>query len=111
MSKRKTQNSGAVIFKFPKAAKPKPQPQAQNGPWWVDEANYILTQARQYPQVDCLIHDRTRAFIHIAARWPNPPNEKQTAWLLGIADMVEERVESLKALEADKTPPTSPGAA
>jgi hypothetical protein len=98
-------NNGEVI-KFPKKPKQKPQPpQAQNKPWWVDEANYILTQARQYPQVDCLIQDRTRSFIHIAARWPNPPNEKQTAWLLGVADMVEERVESLKALEADKTPP------
>jgi hypothetical protein len=107
-------NSRSAVIKFPKTPKPKPESPKAKLPWWQNNASWILGLAKKHPEVDELLNDRARLFLHKMEIWRHPPTENQAAWLNKLADWVEDTMTALEAMQAemraDKTSPEPPAA-
>ena len=95
-------SSNSEVIKFPKKAKPRPEAEKPL-PWWQNDAGWILCLAKKHPEVDDMINDHTRLFLHKMSVWRHQPSPRQTDWLTKIADWTEDTMTAIKALEANKS--------
>jgi hypothetical protein len=98
-------SSASEVIPFPKKAKPRPEGETPKLPWWQNDAEWVLGLAKKHPEVDELINDHARLFLHKMAVWRHQPTQRQTDWLMKIADWTEDTMTAIKALAADKSNP------
>jgi hypothetical protein len=100
-------NNASEVIKFPKTPKPRPEV-AKPVPWWQNNSSWILNLAKKHPEIDDLINDHARLFLHKMAVWRHPPTQGQTEWLDKIADWVEDTMKAIRAIEAEDEAPPQP---
>jgi hypothetical protein len=98
-------SSASEVIQFPKKAKPRPEA-AKPIPWWQNNSSWILNLAKKHPEIDELISDHARLFVHKMLVWRHPPTERQREWLDKIADWVEDTMKAIRAIEAEDEPPS-----